>query len=61
MDVDNPDRGPLLIVSGEKDNMVPRAISHAISHAEYQRQQHNPGVTEFAEIPDRGSRGRPLG
>jgi non-heme chloroperoxidase len=26
----------------------------AISAAEYKRQQHNPGVTEFAEIPGRG-------
>jgi non-heme chloroperoxidase len=50
VDVANPARGPLLILSGENDNTVPRAISHA----EYQRQQHNPGVTEFADIPDRG-------
>jgi non-heme chloroperoxidase len=44
------DRGPLLIVSGEKDNTVPRAISHAA----FTRQQNNPGVTEFSEIADRG-------
>ena len=50
VDTDNPDRGPLLIVSGEKDNTVPRAISKA----EFKRQQHNPGVTEFVEIPNRG-------
>jgi non-heme chloroperoxidase len=50
VDIHNPDRGPLLIISGEKDNTVPRAISHA----EYKRQEHNPGVTEFAEIPGRG-------
>ena len=50
VDVDNPDRGPLLIISGEQDNTVPRAISHAA----YKRQQHNKGVTEFAEIPGRG-------
>jgi non-heme chloroperoxidase len=49
-DTENPHRGPLLIISGEKDNTVP----HAISHAAYKRQQHNPGVTEFAEIPGRG-------
>jgi len=50
VDSENPSRGPLLIISGEKDNTVP----HAISHAAYQRQQRNPGVTEFAEIPGRG-------
>ena len=50
VDTDNPSRGPLLIVSGQKDNTVP----HAIGHAAYKRQQRNPGVTEFVEIPDRG-------
>jgi len=50
VDTENPDRGPLLIISGAQDNTVP----HAISHAAYKRQQHNPGVTEFAEIPARG-------
>ncbi len=50
VDLDNPDRGPLLIVSGEKDNTVP----YALSHAQYKKQEKNPGVTEFAEVPDRG-------
>jgi non-heme chloroperoxidase len=50
VDTGNPDRGPLLIISGEKDNTVPRAISEAA----FKRQRHNPGVTEFAEIPNRG-------
>jgi pimeloyl-ACP methyl ester carboxylesterase len=50
VDTRNPDRGPLLILSGAKDHTVPTAISAA----EYKRQQQNPGVTEFAEIPDRG-------
>jgi non-heme chloroperoxidase len=50
VDTKNPDRGPLLIISGEKDHTVP----HAIAHASYKRQRHNPGVTEFAEIPNRG-------
>jgi pimeloyl-ACP methyl ester carboxylesterase len=49
-DTKNADRGPLLIISGEKDHTVP----HAIAHASYKRQQHNPGVTEFAELPNRG-------
>ena len=50
VDAKNPDRGPLLITSGEKDHQVPWAISHA----SYERQQHNPGVTEIVEIPGRG-------
>jgi non-heme chloroperoxidase len=50
VDTENPDRGPLLIISGEKDHTVPRAISQAAYH----RQRHNPGVTEFVEIPNRG-------
>src|SRR5512133_3790053 len=46
----NPDRGPLLIVSGEKDHTVPPAIANAA----YKKQKRNPGVTEIAEIPGRG-------
>lgn len=47
---ESPERGPLLIISGEKDNTVP----HALSHAAFKREQHNAGVTEFAEIAGRG-------
>ncbi len=47
----NPDRGPLLIMSGEKDNTVPWAIANASYH---QQQQHNKGVTEIVEMPNRG-------
>jgi pimeloyl-ACP methyl ester carboxylesterase len=50
VDRQNPERGPLLIVSGEKDNTVPRAIAHA----SYERQKRNEGVTEFVEMPNRG-------
>jgi non-heme chloroperoxidase len=50
VDTKNPERGPLLIISGEKDHTVPWAIANA----SYKRQQHNPGVTEIVEIPDRG-------
>jgi pimeloyl-ACP methyl ester carboxylesterase len=50
VDTENPDRGPLLIVSGEKDHTVPWALSHA----SFKRQQHNPGVTEIVEIKNRG-------
>lgn len=44
------DRGPLLIISGEKDNTVPWAIANA-SYKQYAR---NPAPTEITEIPGRG-------
>jgi pimeloyl-ACP methyl ester carboxylesterase len=50
VDTRNPERGPMLIVSGEKDNTVPRAIAKAT----YKNQLKNPGVTEFVEVPGRG-------
>lgn len=50
VDTGNPDRGPLLIISGEKDHTVPWAIANA----SYKHQLHNPGVTEITEIPGRG-------
>jgi non-heme chloroperoxidase len=46
----SPDRGPLLLISGEKDNTVPRAIANA----SYMKQKHNQAVTEIVEIPNRG-------
>jgi non-heme chloroperoxidase len=46
----NPDRGPLLIIDGEKDHSVPWAIANAA----YKRQRRNPGVTEIVKIPNRG-------
>ncbi len=46
----NPDRGPLLIISGEKDHTVPPAIAQAA----YKKQKRNPGVTEIIEMPNRG-------
>jgi non-heme chloroperoxidase len=49
-DSKNPDRGPLLIVSGEKDHTVPWAIANA----SYKKQARNQGVTEIVEIPNRG-------
>jgi pimeloyl-ACP methyl ester carboxylesterase len=45
-----PDRGPMLIISGDKDHTVPRAISGAT----YKKQKRNEGVTELVEIPGRG-------
>jgi pimeloyl-ACP methyl ester carboxylesterase len=50
VDSTNPDRGPLLIISGEKDNTVPWAIANA----SYRRQRRNPAVTEIVEIAGRG-------
>ena len=46
----NPDRGPLLIISGEKDHTVPPAIANAA----YKKQKRNEGVTEIAQIAGRG-------
>ncbi len=50
VDTKNPDRGPLLIISGEKDNTVPWAIANA----SYKRQKRNDGVTEIVEMANRG-------
>jgi pimeloyl-ACP methyl ester carboxylesterase len=50
VDTDDPERGPLLIISGERDNTVPPAIANA----SYKQQQGNPGVTELIEIKNRG-------
>ena len=50
VDTGNPDRGPLLIIDGEKDHTVPWAIVHAA----YKRQKRNPGLTEIVKIPNRG-------
>ena len=50
VDSKNPDRGPLLIISGELDHTVPWAIANA----SYKREKRNPGVTEIIEIKGRG-------
>jgi non-heme chloroperoxidase len=50
VDSENPDRGPLLIISGEKDHTVPWAIANA----SFKQQKGNKGVTEIVEIPNRG-------
>jgi non-heme chloroperoxidase len=46
----NPDRGPLLIIDGEKDHTVPWAIANAA----YKRQRGSRAVTEIVKIPNRG-------
>ena len=50
LDPENPQRGPLLIIDGEKDHTVPWAIANA----SYKKQRANPSVTEIVKIPDRG-------
>ncbi|MCW2711518.1 MAG: Alpha/beta hydrolase family protein [Marmoricola sp.] len=50
-DKKNPERGPMLIISGEKDHQVP----YAIARATYKKQSKNKeNVTEFQEIKNRG-------
>jgi non-heme chloroperoxidase len=50
VDTRNPDRGPLLIISGEQDHTVPWAIANA----SFKRERRNDGVTEIVKIPDHG-------
>ena len=51
VDNKNPDRGPLLIISGEKDHTVPWAIANA----SFKKQKKNKeAVTEIVEMSGRG-------
>ena len=50
VDLKHPDRGPLLIVSGEKDHTVPWALANAA----YKKQRRSPDPTEILEIEGRG-------
>src|SRR4051812_21612313 len=50
VDPKNPERGPLLIIDGEKDHTVPWAIANAA----YKKQRSNESVTEIEKIPNRG-------
>ena len=51
VDRKNPDRGPLLIISGEKDHTVPWAIANA----SFKKQKKNKeAVTEIVEMSGRG-------
>jgi non-heme chloroperoxidase len=50
LDVRNPDRGPLLIIAGTKDNTAPIAFTHG----SYKLQKKNESITEYVEIEDRG-------
>jgi pimeloyl-ACP methyl ester carboxylesterase len=46
----SPTRGPLLIISGEKDHTAPWAIANA----SFKQQRDNEGFTEIVEMPNRG-------
>ncbi len=50
VDTENPERGQMLIISGELDHTVPWAVSNA----SYKRQTRNKGATEIDKIPHRG-------
>jgi len=50
VDTQNPERGPLLIISGERDHTVPWAITNA----SFKQQRENDGITEIVEIANRG-------
>jgi non-heme chloroperoxidase len=50
VDPKNPERGPLLIIEGEKDHTVPWGIANGA----YKRQKQNEAVTEIVKIPNRG-------
>jgi non-heme chloroperoxidase len=50
VDTTNRERGPLLIVDGELDHIVPWAIANA----SYKQQKRNEGVTEIVKIAGRG-------
>jgi pimeloyl-ACP methyl ester carboxylesterase len=50
VDTRTPRRGPLLIISGKNDNIVPWAMASAA----YKLQKRNAAATEIRELPNRG-------
>jgi pimeloyl-ACP methyl ester carboxylesterase len=50
VDTETDARGPLLLISGERDHTVPTAITSAA----YKLQSRNPAETDMVEIPGRG-------
>ena len=50
VDTKNGDRGPLLIIDGAEDHVVPWAIAKA----SFKKQRRNKAVTEIVKIPNRG-------
>lgn len=50
VDVLAPCRGPLLIISGDRDHSVPPAMTRAA----YRRQKRNGAISEFVQLSERG-------
>jgi pimeloyl-ACP methyl ester carboxylesterase len=50
VDSENPDRGPMLIISADSDHTVPWAIANAA----YKKQKRNRSVTEIVKMTGRG-------
>jgi non-heme chloroperoxidase len=50
VDTKSPDRGPMLIISGDQDHTVPWTIANA----SYERERRNEGVTEIVKMTGRG-------
>jgi pimeloyl-ACP methyl ester carboxylesterase len=46
----NPDRGPMLLITGGDDHIAPPAILRA----SFAKQKRNPSTTEMIEVPGRG-------
>ncbi len=50
VDTENPDRGPMLLMYGEHDHTVPKAVLVA----SFEKEKRNAGVTELVEVEGRG-------
>jgi pimeloyl-ACP methyl ester carboxylesterase len=50
VNVRNSSRGPLLLISGQKDHTVPDAVTHA----SYSRYRHSTAVTDLRRLANRG-------
>jgi non-heme chloroperoxidase len=50
VDTQNPQRGPLLIISGESDHTVPPSMARAA----FERQNRNKSTTRFVSVANRG-------
>jgi non-heme chloroperoxidase len=50
VDSQNPNRGPLLIISADNDHTVPWSLASAA----FKQERRNDGVTEIVKVPDRG-------
>jgi non-heme chloroperoxidase len=50
VDSENPERGPLLLIAGDKDHTIPPALVKAA----FNKQRRNAGVTELQQVANRG-------